>query len=150
MAGQTTSEGIFNSEEYAWKDLKLVFAGRPVTGFRGIKYKTSRVTTEVYASGEDPHAITRGNKSYSGEITLLQSEIEALIIAVQAAYGKSKDLTDPFFDATVVYASELGGVVTTDQITKMAISDLEKAMKQGDPNMEITLPFKAGKINYNV
>lgn len=92
---------MFNSDEYAWKDLQVVIGGRLVTGIRGLKYKVTRTVTDIYGSGDRPHTRTKGNKSYTGEIKLLQSEVEAL----QMAAGPGRDLTDISFDVACSYAT---------------------------------------------
>lgn len=136
----------FNSNEYAWRDLKVVIAGRPTTGIRGLKYKTSRTKTDIYASGDDPHTRTVGNKQYTGEIMLLQSEVEALIEAA----GPGRDLTDIRFDVIAGYAASLTSRIKTDILENVDVTEFEKGMEQDDPNMVVTLPIMIGKIKYNV
>ena len=142
--------GAFNSDEYAWKDIKLVVAGRPVTGFRGVKFKTERTTTDIYASGDNPHTRTKGNKKYTGELVFLQSEMEALIEAAQSLKGKEADVTDITFDVTVAFAASPTARIKTHQLVTCDITDFEMGMSQNDPNMEVTLPIMIGKILYNV
>lgn len=137
---------MFNSEEYAWKDLKIVLGGRPVTGFRGLKFKTERTTTDIYASGDEPHTRTKGNKAYTGEITLLQSEIEALLEAVP----RGKDLTDITFSITAAFAASITGRIKVHNLINCDITEFEMGMEQNDPNMVVTLPLMIGKILYNV
>lgn len=33
---------MFNSKEYEWADINVVMAGRPVTGFRSVKYSSKQ------------------------------------------------------------------------------------------------------------
>ena len=68
---------MVNTREYEWSDVTVVMAGRNVTGLRGVKYSFKQEKELIYAKGNKPHAIQRGNKDFSGEITLLQSEYEA-------------------------------------------------------------------------
>lgn len=139
----------FNSDEYAWKDLKAVVAGRPVAGIKELKWKTERTTNVVHASGVDPHTITRGNKMYSGTLSMLQSEIEALIEAAQQKYGANADLTDTVFDITVAYSVSPTTRIKVHQILAVHIESFEMGHKQDDGANEISLPFKAMKIKYN-
>jgi hypothetical protein len=136
----------FNSDEYAWKDIKVVLGGRPVTGIRGVKFKTTRKMTDIYASGDNPHTRTKGNKSYSGEIKLLQSEVEALLEAA----GQGKDLTDITVNITVAFAASLDARIKTHQLITCDFPEFEMGMEQDDPNMEVTIPMMIGKIKYNV
>ena len=64
---------MFNSREYEWSDVTVVLAGRDVTGIRGISYSPAQEKEALYAKGNKPHSIQRGNKSYSGSVRLLQS-----------------------------------------------------------------------------
>ena len=67
---------MFDSREYEWADLTFVLGGKDITGFRAIKYGEKQDKDLVYGKGNKPLKIQKGNKSYSGEITLLQSEFE--------------------------------------------------------------------------
>ena len=69
---------MFNSREYEWSDVNVVAAGRPVTGIRGVKYSSKQEKKVLHAKGNKPHSIQRGNKTYDGELTVTQSEYEAL------------------------------------------------------------------------
>jgi hypothetical protein len=138
----------FNSSEYAWADLNIVVAGRPITGFRGLKYKLSRTVTDIYASGVKPHARTKGNKTYTGELVLLQSEYNALEEAAQNL--GFEDITDLTFNITAVYGKDPKARIKTDQLLHCDIDEIEKGMSQDDPNMELTLPLKIGDIKFNV
>jgi len=131
----------FNSREYEWADLTLVLGGKDITGFRGIKY-TEKVEREViYGKGRNPHAIQTGNKSYDGEITLLQSEYEAL---VKSGKGSILSLS---LDAVVAYGNPLNGdALITDRIEGIRFSEGSKEIKQGAKFMEVKLPFVALNI----
>jgi hypothetical protein len=137
---------LIDSDEYTFKDMKLFFGGRIVTGFRGIKWKVSRVVSEIWASGDKPHTIVKGNKSFSGELELLQSEVEAMLESL----GKGKDLTDGIFQATVCFATLSIAKIKTHQITDIHVTDFEMGMMQGDANMVVKLPFKARLITLNI
>lgn len=137
----------FNTQEYAWKNIEVVILGRPVTGIREVKYKVSQEKEAVYGRGDQPRAIQKGNKSYDGTITLLQSEIEALI----AAAGKGKNITDlPAFDVVVAYVPNEIGTIVTDIIKNVEITEFEKGMAQNDKFAEISLPFIALGVDFNV
>lgn len=130
----------FNSAQYSWADVKVIMLGREVTGLQGVKYKVARELEEVRGRGNDPLALQRGNKSYDGSIMLLQSEVEALEVAV-AALDPNYDLTDVQFDIIVTYGD--GGVSHTDTVQGVVITEYEKGINQGDKYMKIELPFKA-------
>lgn len=136
---------VFNSNEYEWSDLEVEMAGRVITGIRGIKYSSKQEKEVIYAKGNSPHAIQRGNKSHEGSITLLQSELEAL---VEAAKG---DILDLSVNISVAYGNALrGDAVKIDVIKNVQFTESPKEMKQGDKFMEIELPFIALDIKRQV
>lgn len=130
----------FNSAEYSWADIKVVLLGKPIGGLRGVKYKKTQEKEVIYGAGDVPRAIQRGNKAYEGEITILQSELEAL----NRAAGKGKDLTDlRGVNIIVAYAPEQGLPLVTDVIQNVEFTEFEKGMAQGDKFSEHALPFIA-------
>lgn len=131
---------MFNSAEYSWSDIKVVMFGRVVGAIRGITYTSSQEKEPVHGAGNEPRAIQRGNKTYEGELTLMQSELEAML---QAA-GKNKDVTDlRNVNIIVTYAPETGAPLVTDIIKGVEFSEMEKGMSQNDKYAEHTLPFLA-------
>lgn len=126
---------MFNSREYEWADVSVIMAGRDVTGIRAVKYSPSQEKEPLYAKGNKPHGIQRGNKSYSGTITLLQSELEAL----ETAAGG--DALDTSFNVVVAYGNPLrGDVIKTDLLVGVEITEIPKGMAQNDKFMEIEIP----------
>lgn len=129
----------FSTKQYAWNAVKVFLFGRLVTGLRGVEYTVKKDKEAVYGAGEEPLAIQTGNKEYSGNITLLQSELEAITKAAKTA-GYA-DLTDiPGFDVQVSYAN-VGERPTTDTLVGCEFTEEAKGMKQGDKFMEVSLPI---------
>ena len=127
---------MFNSREYEWSDITVVVAGRPVTGFRAVDYSSKQEKEALYAKGNKPHGIQRGNKSYEGSITLLQSEYEALR---QACGG---DVLDASFDLVVAYGNaSKGDAIVTDILVGAEVTEDNTEWKQGDKLQEKKLPF---------
>lgn len=127
---------MFNSREYEWSDITVVVAGRPVTGFRAVDYSSKQEKEALYAKGNKPHGIQRGNKSYEGSITLLQSEYEALR---QACGG---DVLDASFDLVVAYGNaSKGDAIVTDILVGVEVTEDNTEWKQGDKFQEKKLPF---------
>lgn len=126
----------FNSREYEWSDVSMVVAGRMVTGMRGVSYTASQEKEAVYGKGSKPHAIQRGNKTYSGSIRLLQSELEALEVAAGG------DALDVSFNIVVSYGNpSKGDLVSTDLLKGCEITEIPKTLNQNDKFMEIELPI---------
>lgn len=137
---------MFDTREYEWADVTLILGGRDVTGIRGIKYSEKIEREALYAKGRYPQSIQSGNVSYEGEVTLLQSELESLVQAGNGSILNLKGLT-----ATVSYGNLANGdAVITDSVEGIYFSESPKELKQGDKNMEITLPFVALRVRQHV
>ena len=127
---------MFNSREYEWSDVNVVAAGRPVTGIRGVKYSSKQEKEVLHAKGNKPHSIQRGNKTYDGELTVTQSEYEAL----RAAGGG--DILDISIDIVVAYGNpSKDDVITTDLLMGVEFTEDNTEWKQGDKFQEKALPF---------
>lgn len=127
---------MFNTREYEWADINVVMAGRNVTGFRAVSYTSKQEKEALYAKGNKPHSIQRGNKSYEGSISLVQSEYEAL---KQAAGG---DILDASIDLVVSYGNPTkGDTIVTDLLQGVEFTDDKTEWKRGDKFQEKELPF---------
>ena len=127
---------MFDTREYEWADVTVVMAGRDVTGIRGVSYTASQEKEALYAKGNKPHGIQRGNKSYEGSIRILQSELDAL----SAAAGG--DVLDVSFNILVSYGNpSKGDVIKTDLLSGVEITSVPKGLNQNDKFMEIELPL---------
>jgi hypothetical protein len=133
----------FDSREYEWADLTLILGGRDVTGFRGIKYSEKIEREALHAKGRYPHSIQSGNVTVEGEITVLQSELEALIKAGKGSLLRLKNLI-----AIVNYGNpQEGDALVTNTIGGIYFTESPKELKQGDKFMEVTLPFMAVRLS---
>ncbi len=132
---------VINGRQYEFADLTLILGGRDVCGFRGIKYSEKQEKEAIYGKGNKPLSIQKGNISYEGEITLLQSEVETLIALGKSTTGRAS-IMGLNLEATVCYGNPLNGdAMITDRIYNLQFTESTKELKQGDKNMEITLPF---------
>ncbi len=131
---------------YSWSEYRCFMGGRFVTGIRGFKYKSSRKTEAIYAEGDEPVDTGYGNREYSGELKILQNELEAII----SAGGGDPYKIPPF---TVVHSyiplNSIGAKIVTDICEGCSFTEIEKAMEQGATFMEITTPLYVKKIKYN-
>jgi len=134
-----------NTSEYCFADLKVVMLGKNITGIRGAEYDTEQEKEPIYAGGNKPVAMGRGNKKFSASIEVLQSELEAIITS---AGGDPTNI--PPFDVIVSYVPTAGMPVKTDILVDCEFTSLKKALKQGDKFMPITLPLVLLDIKYNV
>ena len=142
---------IINGREYEFADVTLIMGGRDVTGLRGIKYTSKQEKEVLYGKGNQPLSIQKGNFSYEGEVTLTQSELETLqLLAKATGRGTIMGLS---LNAVVCYGNPLvdpQAVMTTDRLYGIQFTESPKELKQGDKNMEITLPFICLNIEYGV
>ncbi len=127
----------FDSREYEFADITLILGGKDITGVRGIKYTVKQDKEAIYGKGNDPIKIQKGNRSYEGEITCLQSELESLIAA-----SDDKSILSLQLDAVVCYGNpSKGDVLITDVLQGIQFTEETIEMKQGDKFAEIKLPF---------
>ncbi len=136
---------MFNSKEYAWKDISFVYGGRKIA-IREIEFGVTRTVTDIFASGDKAHTRTKGNKAYAGRIKVLQSEAEALINLARDLYGPGADPTDLTLDGTVAFAPTIAGKVDftqqirAHQLVGIDITEFKFGAAQNDPNVEVDLP----------
>lgn len=71
---------LVNGRQYSYADITVVMGGRDVIALRGIKYTSKQEKEVLYGKGNKPLSIQKGNISYEGEITVLQSELETLML----------------------------------------------------------------------
>ncbi|MGV8814745.1 MAG: hypothetical protein ACOH2D_11615 [Gelidibacter sp.] len=131
----------FNSRQYEWADLTLLLGGQDITGIRSVKYSEKIEREAIYAKGRYPVAIQSGNVAYEGEISMLQSDYEAL---VKAGKGSVLSLS---LDGLFAYGNpSAGDMLVTDRAMGIRFTEAAKELKQGDKFMEVTLPFVCLKI----
>lgn len=132
---------MFNSREYEWADVTLLLGGKDITGARGVKYTIKQEKETVYGKGNEPIAIQKGNKSYEGEITVLQSELETIRL------NGGGTILNLQLDAVVAYGNPSNGdVMMTDVIQGIQFTEETHELKQNDKQMEVTLPFIALRV----
>lgn len=126
----------FSSREYEFCDIHVILGGRDITGLRGIDYTSKQEKELLYGRGCKPHSVQRGNKSYEGTVTLLQSELETIELS------SGGDILDVQVDIMVTYGDpSKGDVLQTDYLKGCEFTEVPKGMKQGDKFSEHALPF---------
>lgn len=133
-----------DTSEYSWSDVSIVALGKKIAGARGVKYTEEQEKEPIYAAGNKPVAMGRGNKKYSAEIKILQSELEAI---VKSAGGSPTDI--PPFDVIVAYTPKGSIGIVTDKLVSCEFINIEKGLNQGDKFMEVTMPLVLLDIKYN-
>jgi hypothetical protein len=133
----------FDSREFEFADIKVMMFGIELTGLRGLTYKKSQEKELIYAAGNQPKAIQRGNKKYEGSLMLLQSDFDLMSrAAVAAGYEDLTDVPGNLIDITVVYQKpeDLAGL-TIETCQNVEFTEYEGGQKQGDKFKEVTLPM---------
>lgn len=125
-----------NTREYEYADVTVLIGGKVITGLRGVKWGKKQEKELLHAKGNQPHSIQRGNITYDGEVTLLESEYEALRLA------SGGDILDISFDMVIVTGNPSKGEPMKTTILKGAeFTEDTSEWKQGDKFQEKRLPF---------
>lgn len=132
----------FNSKQFEFADIRVSILGASLTGLRGIEYTNKQEKEAVYGAGNEPLSIQRGNKDYSGTLTVLKSDYDAMNTAARAAgYAGIIDVPAKDISLTVVYQGNGSQRLQTDILIGLEFTDASDGMKQGDKFKEIELPF---------
>lgn len=135
------------SSECAWQHGKVVLLNRTITGLRGWMLNTAVEKEYVYGAGNEPVDINEGNVSYSGSVTLLGYEFDALDKAAQAAgYDSISRVPHEAVNMVVKMQKSKSDPVVMYSVTGIAFEGAEDKQNQGDKNREVTLSFKAMSI----
>jgi hypothetical protein len=130
----------FDSREFEFADIRVSIFGTELTGLRGITFKKTQEKEPIYGAGNEPVAIQSGNIKYEGTLTLLQSNVQALLFAARkAGYNHLTDVPANQIAITVVYNQGLK--MATYKLMGVAFTEFELGMKQGDKYQEVELPF---------
>lgn len=128
----------FNSTEFPWSSVQIAINGRVLTRVTGVKFSIKKDKEYDYGRGENPHEILSGNKTPEGELMIRQSEAEIL----QKDLTDEEDLTDyPPFDLVVAFVPKRGQQAVTYTLKGCEFLEDTRETKQGDKNMELTMPL---------
>ena len=131
------NEQKFSIDQYGWADLTIYLLGVPLSGARGFTLKCEQEKDLIFGAGNNPQGVGRGNKSYSGELRMLQSDFEDLLLAAGG---------NPLVLRNLVFVFEFEGSDGTRSIKKVygaQFTEFEQGMQQGDQFKEHVLPFVA-------
>lgn len=135
------------STECAWQHSKVVLLNRTITGLRGWMLNTAVEKEYVYGAGSEPIDINEGNVTYTGSVTMLGYELDALDRAAQAAgYDSISRVPHEQVSMVVKMQKTKSDPVTMYSVTGIAFEGAEDKQSQNDKNREITLSFKAMSI----
>ena len=135
----------FDTREFEFADVKVKVLGANLSGLRGLTYKKSQDKAPLYAQGNKPKSIQRGNKKYDGTLHILKSDLDALdTAAVAAGYEDITDVPAHLIFLTVVYKKDDNQkMLCTENFIGVEFTEYEDGMKQGEQFKEISLPWIA-------
>lgn len=137
---------MLNGKQYDFEDIKVKLFDKEIIGITAIEYGNKQDPQFQYGVGKHPISYTKGKYEASGEITILQSELES----IQRSLQKGQSLTDiPPFDVVVSYGMEGDTTPVTDILKSCFFTEVKKGMKTGGEAMEVKLPLKISNIRYN-
>jgi hypothetical protein len=139
----------FNSEEFGFVDLTVIMLGRSVLGLRGLRFKVSQQKKNVRGAGRKPIARWRGAVEYEGSVTVLLSELIAMMQSQGVASSIGVVGIKPF-DIVAAFAAQAGDTVTTFNLTYVEFMEYEVNVNQSDEEIEIELPIIIGEVLENV
>lgn len=128
-----------DSKEVEWNDAELFFNGVKITKFQGFKFKLAQEKEFLYAAGNEPIGIQRGNKNPTGEFRLLKGAVDALNASARAAGANS--LLDIALVAVIKFKGKGVRGVQTVTLTGVEFTEYEMGMEQNAKSMPITLPI---------
>lgn len=132
-----------NGKLCGWADIVVLIGGVPITGITGAEYSDSQVTEPKYGAGRYPVGLGKGRITCSGKLVLYQEEVQAL--CAQSPTGRLQDL--PLFDVIVQYLPN-SGIVVTDKIRNISISENARKWKEGDTGQEVEVPIVPSHIEW--
>lgn len=137
----------FDTKECEWSDQDILVNGVKVAKARGVKIKKSQEKEELYASGDKPISIQRGNKKYGITLTLLKGAVEDMNRAAIAAGGE--DINDVEVVIVVNFRARGNRLLQTYTCISVQFTEFEIGLMQNDKFQEVSLPCLALDVKHN-
>lgn len=130
-----------STDQYAFHNCNVILDGErdSTVTLHGVSYNETMERNEIYGTGNKPISIGEGNRTYSGNFVILQTDLERLI---------ENGLKDGYFNIVVEYQKTDDGPVIVDTIENCKILSIEKGLNSGDEFSEHTVEFKALNIRF--
>ena len=127
----------FNSQEFTFADISIMVGGQIIANPTAVDYTETAKKTPIYGKSVYPVAIQRGQRSFSGNLSMFQSDFETLL-----AMCPNRDLLSITVDIIIVYGNpERGDVLITDVLQGVEFTEYQKSLSNQDDNMTVQLPF---------
>lgn len=135
---------MIDTSLFSWKDISIRIGGAEVVTAQDVSYKDAQAKEAVYGKGNDPIAIQRGQKSYTGNITMTLDEYQKLLASI-----KTKCLLDVAFNMIVCYGDQsLGNKTFTDVMHGCEVTDGEIKFTNKDNVSYVSIPFICLRIEH--
>jgi len=135
----------FNGHHYDWSKVRVSIAGTQTEfgGLQEVSCEPSQETEYVFGTGSEPLHVSKGNRTYTGNLSLLLGELEWLEKSIPSA-----SILDVTFDLQVSIEdpSRPGGIVTY-LIGGIVIEKSPRNFKQNDKMFVVAMSFKALKFS---
>ena len=140
--------GLINGKAYDFTSIKVSMLGNvDVLEFTAIEYQVKRNKANNYGRGGEVTSRSRGNKEYTGSITLAMKEIIA--IRENAQQNGYNDLTEiPPFNIVVSYSNGTDAT-RVDTLEFCEFDDDMGGGASGSSNLEKQLNLVIGCISFN-
>lgn len=136
-----------HTNEFSWSHTTVKVLGATMIGIDGMGFNKKFDKEVIYGAGNDPIDIQNGNKSYDGTLDLKKYEVDKLNDAALAAgYEDISEVPHEAITIITSFKKGAGDKTRTITATGVAFTALPQSMKQGDKQMQISLPFIAIKI----
>lgn len=134
---------LINGTAYSWADISVVLLGRKVQGITAISYDEEMAKQNNYGQGNIPVSRSRGNKTYTGSITLSHKEV----VAIENALPPGKTLADikPF--PVVVAFNNDDNQFVSYELKHVEFMKSSFSSNQGDMTIDREIPIIFSQIN---
>lgn len=142
-----------NTREYAWKNITVKYKiggsdAVQVFTLQEVSYSSQMELGALYGEGDKPRSIQQGNKSYEGQIAMLQSEYDKLRKAT-ANFENDFNITIKY---SLAYKDNKGAdktKVNTHILKYCYCAGAEYSMSQGELGQILTIPFMFTDVDYD-
>lgn len=132
----------FNSREFEFADVKVSMLGKELTGLRGLEYDYEQEKEHLYAAGNKPKSIQKGQIKPTGTLTILKTDLDDLNAAARAAgYKNIVQVPGRLINITCIYQKDDGDPIRTDSLINVEFTKMSDGGKSGDKFKECALPF---------
>lgn len=133
---------LINGAVHSWANLVVAIAGVPITGISKISYSDDQTIENIYGAGLKPIGRGYGKIEYSGNITLLRSEIEA--IRASSDTGRLQDIAP--FEIIVQYIPVNGQKIVIHILKDVQFKKDGNEQSEGDTSNYTDLELVIGDI----